>query len=382
MTIVYKKMKAVYLSAFAAIAATSCGTATFATYGYENSIYTFTEDDRASDQAGNINLESLRKSSMQTIDELRTESQVIASRSQEQEFIPLAEGETFEERLTKFDNPEYSINISVSAYPYGCPAWIGFGYHSPGYWSRWYGSWYDPWYGGWYDPWYNPWYGGWYDPWYNPWYGGWYNPWYGPWYGGWYNPWYDPWYGGWHDPWYPSGSMRDRNVYYGKRNEGTVYGRRNGSLSGEGNGSLNTPHGSSYRRTGNSIYTGRNTGTATGYEMIRGGEKSSSMYRRTSGNGSMMNGSKINESGGSVYRRPSNGTPASVYNGSGKKYNSTGQGSRIEYNGNQRNRPSSPSYNSGGSYRRNSGTTVTRPSAPSRPTAPARNGGGSSYRRR
>ncbi|MCF0167308.1 MAG: hypothetical protein HUJ93_01500 [Bacteroidales bacterium] len=110
---------------------------------------------------------------------------VLAEAESDLDIFALAEGETYEQRLTKFsDTTTYSIYLE---------------------------------YNGWYDPWYNPWWGSWHS-WYSPyrpgyygWHMGMYSPWcYDPWYydswyySGWFSPWYyNPWlYAGWYDPFF------------------------------------------------------------------------------------------------------------------------------------------------------------------------------------
>ncbi len=131
-------------------------------------------------------------------------------------YLIYEDGLSYEERLHRFDSPDYTININVNA---------------------WDDAWYNPWWGisyYWYSPlhgWYSPWVYGRYNPAY---YGGWYGPFcYG--YVGWYDPWYfDPFYygwgfgWGWYDPWYRYG-WYDRYWYYGP---GPIYDNRDIRYSG------------------------------------------------------------------------------------------------------------------------------------------------------
>lgn len=133
----------------------------------------------------------------------------------EKTYVVLLDGETYEERLSKFDDDSdltFSINFE---YGFGAGYYGGWNpyyrWHGPSYYWGWHGAWHTPWHYPYYDPWYNPWYGpsyawGWYDPWYYPYYDPWYYPWYGP--------MYPPVYPGF----YPGpGGVHHRDVVYGRR---------------------------------------------------------------------------------------------------------------------------------------------------------------------
>ena len=112
----------------------------------------------------------------------------------------LDDGETYEARLHRFDDePVESYTVYVDYYGWDNPwynPWWGPAYYYSWYspWRHsyaWYNTWwYDSWYGyGWRDPyWYSGW--AWYDPWYHC---SWYNCYWGPHYG----PYYYSWNYGW-----------------------------------------------------------------------------------------------------------------------------------------------------------------------------------------
>lgn len=133
----------------------------------------------------------------------------------EKTYVVLLDGETYQERLSKFDDDSdltFSINFE---YGFGAGYYGGWNpyyrWHGPSYYWGWHTAWYDPWYYPYYDPWYRPWYGpryawGWYDPWHYP----------------YYDPWYYPWYGHIYPPVYPGfypgpGGIHHHDVVYGRR---------------------------------------------------------------------------------------------------------------------------------------------------------------------
>ncbi|MBR5856561.1 MAG: hypothetical protein IKY70_04745 [Bacteroidales bacterium] len=263
----------------------------------------------------------------------------------------------------KYSTPEYSVNIEFSN-PY-----IGGWYPSTSYESLWgtgpslhigtYYSWYNPWYyryswygPGWYDPWYygSTWYSPWYSPWYSSWYGGWYDPWYGPGYYPGYHPGYYPghypgFYPGGHPGFYPNTPPHhapDRNIYYGKRENGgsTISGNRNG-------GSYNT------RRDGNvNQIRGNNTSdNMTSSATQQNSNRQGSSFRRgansTTNNGTQKpdvntSNGKTSSSSGTMYRRSAQPkTKSSDANTNRENRNSN------SYNNNNSNygRSNNPSYN-------------------------------------
>ena len=127
--------------------------------------------------------------------------------------VALAEGESYESRLTKFDSPVYNVNIIVEdPYP-----WWGYRWHNPYYspsW-RWGYNWYSPWYSSWYDAYYWDWH--------------------------WYHPyWYYPHYRPVHHPVYhpgPGAGRPSKAVYYGKRGSSPSY-------RDTGRGGVSVSHGS------------------------------------------------------------------------------------------------------------------------------------------
>ena len=154
--------------------------------------------------------------------------------------VALAAGESFEDRLRKFDSPVYVVNVEyVDLYPWWT---LDFAWNSHSW--RWYHSWYTRPYVDWY----------WADSW-------WYNR---HWYNShWYNHhWYDRyWYGHhWHPHYspvhYPSHNRPHqpaRNVYYGKRDYSPSYrdaGR--GAVSTGSKSPMGNPSGSVTRRPADS----------------------------------------------------------------------------------------------------------------------------------
>ena len=237
----------------------------------------------------------------------------------------LADGESYEERLRKFDSPVYIYNIELN--------------------DLWYDSY-----------WYRPaWYWG--TGWYNPYWGGFYSSF---WFGGPYWHWYDvpgwSWYWDWHwpSPWYhygywPHHHHSTRDIYYGRRDSGPSYGNR----------VYNTTHksGSFYRRYGSA------EGRYNGYSSHSiGGAKSGSTYRRTRAT--------------STYSNNSSGT-REYHNNSGNQSRSSG----TSYSRNRSSRNSS--YNSSSPATRSSGSSYsTGRSSGSGYSGGASRSGGSSYRRR
>ncbi|MFB0973804.1 MAG: hypothetical protein QMB59_04465, partial [Bacteroidales bacterium] len=187
-------------------------------------------------------------------------------------YLIYQDGESYESRLKKFDDPTYSIVVDFDDdYDY-YGGWYGY---NP-WWSY---SWY-PYYGYSYNRWrwgYNPWYYSsfysWYDPWY---YGGWYDPYYS-WSYGWYDPWYYDYYGwgwggrgGW--PYYYAdyGASRGAN-YQRDPSRGGSYNRFGPSTTAYSRRGNTANTSSSYQRNSNDF----STRSAAGY-----GTLGTSSYRR------------------------------------------------------------------------------------------------------
>ena len=201
--------------AFAALAS-SCGTSGYyATGAYDDGIYYRpSADSRAKMVAAQ---EAQRERERQ-----RQYDQYLAKDEEGNLYVvtELMDGETYESRLRKFDNPFY------------------YSYAGYGYWDN---PWYNPWWGSWrygYSYWHNPWYDvswygtypyfgysyihpygwSWYDPWY--WGVGGYAGWYG--YHHWYRPYhYNPGHVG---PGPGPGRNHRHNVVYTPRNSATGSG--------------------------------------------------------------------------------------------------------------------------------------------------------------
>lgn len=253
----------------------------------------------------------------------------------------LSEGESYEERLRKFDSPVYIYNIDLNDLWYDSywyrPAWYwGTGWYNP-YWGGLYGSF---WFG---DPYWH-WYGapGWSWSW--DWY--WPSPWYHySYYGWWRDPW---WHGGGH---WPHHYHSTRDIYYGRRDSSPSYNNRTHSFSRNG--------GSSYRRYGSA---------GGGYESYStyptGGAKSGSIYRRARTTATYNSGNSSSSRG--EYRDNS-------------KSQSQSQSRSTSYSRSSRN----SGYNSSSSATRSSGSSYsTGRSSGGSYSGGASRSGGSSYRRR
>ncbi len=189
--------------------------------------------------------------------------------------VALAEGESYEERLRKFDSPVYVVNVEyVDLYPWWTLdfAWYN---HSWG----WHNSWYARPY--WYDfHWYNH---HWYD---HYWYGHhWYHDY---WYG--HHHWY-PHYGHIHYPPHHRPHQPARPVYYGKRDYTPSYRDVNrGHVSTGSKSPMGNPSGSVTRRAaGTRSSTAVVNGQSAGQQRQPGVQQGQPQYRRTTGNSSSGN---------------------------------------------------------------------------------------------
>ncbi len=381
------------ISAMAAFMAVSCGTsAYFSNNSFENGIYyTPAKPSAAQVAKERAELAELQNETKKTISKyylVKTESSEDNVSEQNATIIPLADGETYEERLTKFDSPQYTVNLNITYDPWY--DWYAFPYYGWSYWSRpyWcrYGFSWNYWHHwhhfGWYDPWYDPWYGPW-DPWYGPYYS-WYNPWFDPWYGPYYG-WYNPWHHGGYWPAYGPNAGRGRDIYYGSRNN--VAGSSYSPVAGNRNS------GSSYRR----VSSGADT--KSGYNQVRGyGELSiprnssgisnssaTNTYRRTSSGTTGYNKGNAVSTGNtsvSTYRKPVNSNSVSTqsYYRTNRNENSN---VRTEF------RTNTNSQNSSSQYRRTNSSTYNRSSfnnsssnSIQRSNSGTTNSGRSTYRRR
>jgi hypothetical protein len=191
--------------------------------------------------------------------------------------VALAEGESYEERLRKFDSPVYVVNVEyVDLYPWWT---LDFAWSSHSW--RWYHSWYARPY--WYDyHWYNH---HWYD---HYWYGHhWYHDY---WYG--HHHWY-PHYGHIHYPPHHRPHQPARPVYYGKRDYTPSYRDVNrGHVSTGSKSPMGNPSGSVTRRAaGTRGNTAVVNGQPAGSQGQQGkqGQQGQPQYRRTTGNSSSGN---------------------------------------------------------------------------------------------
>ncbi|MBO5919401.1 MAG: hypothetical protein J6Q34_02795 [Bacteroidales bacterium] len=192
--------------------------------------------------------------------------------------VALAEGESYEERLRKFDSPVYVVNVEyVDLYPWWT---LDFAWSSHSW--RWYHSWYARPY--WYDyHWYNH---HWYD---HYWYG---HHWYHDYWHG-HHHWY-PHYGHIHYPSHHRPHQPARPVYYGKRDYTPSYRDVNrGYVSTGSKSPMGNPSGSVTRRTaGTRSNTAVVNGQPAGQQRPQGvqqGQQGKPQYRRTVGNSSSGN---------------------------------------------------------------------------------------------
>ncbi len=236
-------------------------------------------------------------------------------------FVDINEYDSFEELLTKFNSPEYQIQVIVAEddenwsyrwywnnpYYYWNYAW-GRGFGNPYFYGNYgygnYGFYCYPGYYSYWDPWYYPGYYGFYD-YYGCYYG--YNGYYGhfPYYGI-----YDNWYYWW------GGSGRYHDQHYGNIASSYFYGRRGSDERDTGNG---TPSSGSYSRrstTDINQIRGYNTSNKNTYQ---GTKTSESLYRRDNTQNRLSNGAVYNQNvvstrqgtqrsgSGTSYTRASNG---------------------------------------------------------------------------
>lgn len=369
--------KSIYSLIILGFIISSCGTSNqYASSQYDDAIYNITSDrvitlSTATDES----LSSLVKKTQEAekaivngreakivyVNEKGVADIVVEN---ENTYLILDSTMSYEERLRKFDSPDYNINIYISdrwgwdSGNYYDPFWymsrnpfrfrhMAFGY-SPYYRSSFFNDWwsspYYGWYGGYYDPW-NFGYAGYYNPYY--WnsryygnYGGYYgydNGYYGHGNQGWYNNWYS---GGGGN--YNGGTNSGQSRYNGKRvanyrtdgdnnNPGSSRGvvKKNPSIEQIG-GTRVTPtqnrEGSAYRRdnkTGSSGVRYNNEVVTPTRDNRSSGqtERTGTTYRRTDGNErgdvsttnrtSSERGNSSASQSGSSYRKSSN--PGSSY---------------------------------------------------------------------
>jgi len=202
----------------------SCGTITqYESSSYEDPIY------YNPGKNGQITIIAATNDQLQIMKNKTRESAVSINENNVQNVIymdsedssVIANDESFEDILCKFDSPVYVINVNVVDGWYGNDYWNdpywSYGYYNPwafrghgyGYYNGLYGGWLSPYY--WNSPFYNPWYGG-----YNGYFGGFYGSYYGGYYGS-YSGYYDPWfYQSW-PGYYQNGNSTNRDNYYGRR---------------------------------------------------------------------------------------------------------------------------------------------------------------------
>lgn len=370
-----------------AVLLTSCGTSAYvSSNGFANNIYQQPEQNiNISKSTRNVAyIDDLKADTERTIRQYASAAAVQINSSTT--VVPLAKGETFEERLTKFDSPEYTININVTYEPWY--AWWNDFYWS---WSYWYNPFWD-WYPYSYRYYWG--YGGWWRPWYGP---SWHAPYYNPWYGFW-DPWYwDPWPGYWpgyighhhhihHPVWH------GRDVYYGKRDNNSIRRPRNDRYAGNIRSGASEPV---YKRTDKSDIktsytqlrglaaprTGYENKTSTGNAVYSRTVKSASgnsqsainrnnaitqpVYRRAgSGNGTGTSYQRKSSASNTVKYTDRNSSYSRSGNGYTRSYNRTGSSSSSDYR-----RSGSATYTrSSGSTSRNSSSFTRSQSQPGRQT--------------
>lgn len=227
------------------------------------------------------------KSSYEVIDGDTTKLDIIDFCEEKGIYPDSLQNEDFKltKKMLRFDDYDISDNAAFWAgYNVGRSYW-----HSPWYYSR---------YWGWYDPWY---YGGWYG--YYPWYDSWYYP-----YG--YYAWGYPYYYG-HYWYYPYGyyGFYGHPYYYGGGGGGHYYGRTGNA------GTINTYGGSrvvSYRNGSNGNYRGFSTRNDSRHSSLR--DRAIGASRSSSGSSRYTNSSNRSGSYGSSSRM-SNGSSRGSYGG-------------------------------------------------------------------
>lgn len=255
------------------------------------------------------------------------------------------------------DDPwDYAWYSRYNHYHYYPWLWGGLGFSSL-YWTRYYGSWYDPFWDGLLGFRYYP--GGWYDPWYYSYYDPWY---YDLWYNGYGYPYGYGMYGhryGWYDhPSYPGGYWgggyyRGRDVVRTPRSTTTVGGsreRRPGSGSNFRYGIAGSAGSANLRRGGN---TRPSSGTRSSASSASGSSRSSSSYsaerRRAEGynpSRSYGNNSSTRSSSSSSSSSTRSYSNSSSSSNSTRSYSNNSSSSTRSYSGGS----SSSSRSSGGSY--------------------------------
>lgn len=249
----------------------------------------------------------------------------------------LANGESYEDLLRKFDSPVYVVNVDyVDLYPWWT---MNFAWYWPSW--RWHHSWYAGWYPGSYWDWY--WADSW---WYNRhWYShNWYNH---HWYAHHYYPHYRP----IHHPPHHRPLQPARNVYYGKRDYVPSYRDVNrGAVSTGSKSPMGTPSGSVTRRPGD---TRGNTAVVKGQQAQQGkqGQQSQPQYRRTTG----KNGSGDVKSTQTENKKTTQSTQQNSRSQS--EYRRSSSSSSQQYNRSSSYSPSRSSYGNSGGASRSSGSS-------------------------
>lgn len=310
----------------------SCGTANYySSTSYEDPAYYRPGTEvkivrNVTDEATDQELQALKEKTREVIVVDENSGKTILPLSKaDTVFVDINEYDSFEELLTKFNSPEYQIQVVVAEddenwnyqwywnnpYYYWNHAWgRGFGY--PYFYGN-YGYYGYPGYYSYWDPWYYPGYYGFYD--YYSYYG--YYGYYGyyPYYYGMYDNLYYWNYYRWEGP----GWHHDHN--YGNVTDSYFYGRRGSDERNTGNG---TPSSGSYTRRSNtniSQIRGYNTSDKNAYQGTRTSE---SVYRRDNQN-RVSNGAVYNQNVVSTRQNPQR-------NGGGSSYSRTATTNNSERN--------------------------------------------------
>lgn len=285
----------------------SCGTTTqYVSSSYEDPIYYNPGRNQQITiiDATNDELTILKKKTRESAASINDNNIQNVIYMDSEDSLIVANDESYEEILCKFDSPVYVINVNVVDGWFGNDYWNypywSFGYYNPwafrghgyGYYNGLYGGWNSPYY--WNSPFYNPWYGG-----YNGYYGGFYGSYYGGYYGG-YSGYYDPWF---YQSW--PGYYQYGNNNYNKRDN--YYGRR----VTDGDGIHRGGSGGSYVRREANVEQIRGNYSDKRTESATSG-RSQSTYRRNPVSGSsgvvhntdvVRNNSSTNTNPGSTYQR-------------------------------------------------------------------------------
>ena len=347
----FMKNKMIYALFLVSLLLSGCGSANQLSSSYEDGIYYRPNKEKQSARlAAQEELDRLHysKYNRNVTDTLYFDEDGVVNINYKpgEQYLIYEDGISYEERIRKFEDPDYTINITFDTWDYAWynPWWGTYRYHP------YYG--YNSWLYGWGNPWYVGGYYGWYDPWYYDWhwgfggYFGWYDPWY---HNHWWHCGFYPHYPGYHP--HPGGpghkpdwGVNNNNFIYGKRGEEASYrrvnstgGRRDVAVSGSTSTNRRTESRdgystTSYRRGSANGNSGVRTTTST---SRRGNYSTTGTSRNNSTTVRSSSGSSVKSSGTSTSRSRSNSSYSrgSSSNSSRSSYSTGSSSSRSSYSG-------------------------------------------------